>query len=64
MSAVVRHSKWLVVGICCYEITSITSGKMPPITTICERHPWLAPVTIGALALHLYWRPANPRRFA
>jgi hypothetical protein len=37
-----------------YEVIAITSsGRLPTITALCERHHWLGVVVVGALIVHL-----------
>jgi hypothetical protein len=45
------------VAACGYEITAITTGRAPTITTLCGRHRWLAPAVLTILAVHLYRQP-------
>lgn len=53
--AIARRS--LVIGLCGYEVISVASGRMPPITVLCERYRALAPALVLALAVHLAWQP-------
>lgn len=43
---------------CAYEAIAIplNSDRVPTISKICGRHRWLAPIIVGALTAHLYWR--------
>lgn len=45
--------KWAVAVICAYEVTAITSGKVPTVTELCRRYPDLSRVMVGGLAMHL-----------
>jgi hypothetical protein len=45
------------VAACGYEITAITTGRVPTITMLCGRHRLLAPAVLTVLAIHLYRTP-------
>jgi hypothetical protein len=51
------RSKWLVVGLCGFEMAAITTRKVPTLTQLSERHKALGPVLVIALAVHLFRRP-------
>jgi hypothetical protein len=46
--------KWAAAGLCGYETAAICSGRVPTLTMLCRRYQWLAPLLVGALAVHLY----------
>ena len=41
----------LVLGYECVALTS--SGKLPTLTALCQRYPWLRGVAVSALVAHL-----------
>lgn len=47
---------------CGYEVAATFSKRAPTLTEIARRRPWLGPVLVGALTIHLYreraWRHA------
>lgn len=45
---------------CAYEAVAICYKRPPTISVLCGRHRWLAPVILGALTAHLYWRTPAP----
>jgi len=45
--------KWLVAGLCTFEVIAITTGRVPTITKLCERFPELRRVMVTGLAMHL-----------
>ncbi len=45
-----------------YESAALAShGRLPSITAICTRFPWLAPLAVAGLTLHLYLAARAPR---
>lgn len=44
----------LVVAACLYETAAITTGKVPPISTMCRQHRWIEVLFLGGLAVHLH----------
>ena len=54
----------LVLALCGYECAALASGRMPPLTALCERYRALAPALVVALAVHLAWSPQPPPQVA
>jgi len=56
--SVERCLRWVVEGLCTYEAVAlqVKSNKMPTISRLCGRHKWMAPIILGGLGVHLYWR--------
>jgi hypothetical protein len=53
--------RWIAAALCSYEVAAVTTRRMPTLTQLCRRHPWLAPVLIGSLTVHLYRHPGGIR---
>lgn len=51
--------KWAAAALCGYEVAAITSGRVPILTRLSRRHPWLGPALVVALAVHLYQQPGT-----
>lgn len=51
------RSKWIAAGLCGFEVLAITTRRVPTLTELSSRHRWLAPMLVGALAVHLYRAP-------
>lgn len=49
--------KWAVAALCAYEVAAITTGRVPTITSLCERYPDLSKVMAAGLAMHLNDHP-------
>lgn len=54
----IRHGlEPVVLTLCTYEIAAILSRRrLPTLSKLTERYPWLAPTLIGGLSAHLYPR--------
>lgn len=46
--------KWAAAGLCGYETAAICTRRVPTLTTLSRRHPWLGPLLVVALAVHLH----------
>lgn len=53
MTALSRIFRALVASICAYEVAALTTRRMPTVSAICTRRPWLIPVIVGGLTVHL-----------
>lgn len=38
---------------CAWELAALTTGRIPTLTVLSERHPWLRDALVDALAIHL-----------
>jgi hypothetical protein len=45
-------NKWITVGLCAYEIAAITTGRVPTITRLSRRHPWVGAGLTAAIGFH------------
>lgn len=45
-------AKAAVVAGCAYEVVAVTTGLIPPITTVCRRFPSLGAALVAALVWH------------
>lgn len=52
-----RHVRWAVAAVCAYEVAAITTDRAPTVSTLCHRKPWLTPVILAGLAVHLVIKP-------
>lgn len=52
----IRHGlEPVVLTLCTYEVAAILSRRrLPTLSKLTERYPWLAPTLIGGLSAHLY----------
>lgn len=50
---------WFVGVVCTYEVCALSSGRTPTVSTLCQRYPWLAPVIVAGLAVHLKPQPTG-----
>jgi hypothetical protein len=46
-------NKYITGAICTYEVFAVGTHKVPSLTQIMHRRPWLKPLFVGTLALHL-----------
>lgn len=53
MGTVRKAWPWAVGVVCTYEVGALASGRIPTVSTLCQRHPWLTPLVLGGLAVHL-----------
>lgn len=54
----IRHGlEPVVLTLCAYEVAAILSRRrLPTLSKLSQRYPWLAPTLIGGLSAHLYPR--------
>jgi hypothetical protein len=55
--------KWAVAATCGYEVAAIATGRIPTLTMLADRHRWIAPILVAALAVHLLL-PSRTAEFA
>lgn len=53
--------KWIAAGLCGYEVAAITTGRIPTLTRLSAEHPWLGPLLVLSLAVHLARQPKPGR---
>lgn len=42
-----------VATVCAYEVFAILSNKVDTVSRICRKNPWMTPVILGGLTVHL-----------
>ena len=52
--------KWIPASLCAYEVAAIATGRVPTLTRLSARYPWLKWVLVAALAVHLHRQPRRP----
>lgn len=52
-----RAFRYAVASCCAYEVAAITTDRTPTISALCARRPWLIPIILGGLAVHLVKGP-------
>jgi hypothetical protein len=55
MERVIRKSA--ILSLCGYEIVAVSTGKVPTLSALSQRHRWFAPLLIAGLTGHLYFDP-------
>lgn len=46
-------AKAAVMALCGWELGALASGRIPTLTQVCAKHPWLGPLLTVCLAVHL-----------
>ena len=49
--------KWVAASLCAYEVGAIATGRVPTLTQLSTRYPWVGFLLVGALAVHLHRAP-------
>lgn len=40
--------------LCGYELGALATGRVPTLTQVCAKHPWVGPLLTVCLAVHLH----------
>ena len=49
-----RAGKAAVVLLCAWEVTAVTTGRLPMVSAVCRRHRWVEAALLGVLLAHLH----------
>jgi hypothetical protein len=49
-----RNLKPVTAALCAYEAVAIFTGKVPTLSRLTARHPWLGPFLVAGFAAHIY----------
>jgi hypothetical protein len=54
----ILRNKWVTVGLCLYEVAAILTGRIPTITRLSRRHPWVGALLTAVIGFHFAtWKP-------
>jgi hypothetical protein len=56
-----RHMRYPLAAVCSYELVALLTHKIPTVTALCAKQPWVAPLASAVLFWHLAATPKEEK---